>query len=461
MTPGRGARIAPGLVLLAACLAAGCGMVEEQRKRARREAEETAVVEAVEAGDVAAIRAALQRDRTLANGFRWLRGRGHRVDYRERSALTQALVKGRRDIVDLLLEHGADPNLFDGQDASPLGVALSVEEGRAEMVALLLEKGADPDRPDDRGGTVLHTLPADEEAIRLVVAKAKATEARDARGATPLHAAAHGANVPALRLLVAAGADPDVATRAPQPGEGGFDDVPGTTPLGIVARDRQIAAAATLCALGADPDAKDSAGASVRQVAAAVAESEGARPDGVDVDVARHRNMAAFLASGGGCDALRARKLAGESVPDVEVLRIANESECEAGWGWACGRAGWAHDRGEGAPEDDARALALYERGCESAATKNEWCCGMAGIHHVRGEGASADPVEGARWLLMGCEPRDPERADGQACNHLGLLHAEGSGVRRDLARARTLFEKACAEGSEEGCANLKERGGS
>ena len=40
---------------------------------------------------------------------------------------------------------------------------------------------------------------------------------------------------------------------------------------------------------------------------------------------------------------------AGERLAEAEVQRIANESECDAGWGWACGQAGWAHYQGEGA----------------------------------------------------------------------------------------------------------------
>ena len=156
-----------------------------------------------------------------------------------------------------------------------------------------------------------------------------------------------------IRLLVAKGADVNVRTIAPShlPGTATSHEVAGTTPISIVARDRQIGGAATLCALGADPDLPDSTGATARQVAARVAAKEAARGSPGSSDVIRHQNMAAFLAKGGGCDALRARKLSGEKIPEAEVLRIANLSECETGWGWACGQAGWAYLHGEGARE--------------------------------------------------------------------------------------------------------------
>jgi TPR repeat protein len=237
--------------------------------------------------------------------------------------------------------------------------------------------------------------------------------------------------------------------------------VAGTTPLAIVALDRQIASAATLCSLGADPDLADSTGASARQVAVRVAAKEGARSSPTDTDLIRHRNMAAFLANGAGCDALLARKRHGEAVADAEVQRIANESECAAGWGWACGKAGWAFDQGEGAPVNPAKALALFRTGCETAPTKDEWCCGMAGILYEEGTGVPSDPAEGARWLSKGCETADPKRADVQACERLGLLVAEGHGVPKDLVHARALFKKACDSKYQRACDDLATYSGS
>jgi TPR repeat protein len=263
-----------------------------------------------------------------------------------------------------------------------------------------------------------------------------------------------------IRLLVAKGADVNVRTTAPGRDQGAFGDTPGATPLAIVARDRQIAAAATLCALGADPDLADSTRASARQVAARVAAERGKEAKEIDGDLLRHRNMAAFLAKGASCDALLARSRRGERIAEAEVLRIANESECGAGWGWACGQAGWAYHRGEGAAKNGAKALELFRNGCDTVQTKNAWSCGMAGIIHVEGLSVAKDPAEGARWLAKGCETPEPQRADAQACDRLGLLYAAGSGVTKDLERARALFKRACERKYERACGNLAKHAG-
>jgi hypothetical protein len=408
------------------------------------------------------VRGALEQDRTLANAFRMVPGR--RSSYRAESALTFALKNAPREVVAALLENGADPNLPQADGESPLSIAIGLDKDRADRVALLLEKGADPERIY-AGGSALHRAAAIHTAAArdtfpLLLAKAPGVGGYDGSGWTPLHSAASSANPMVIRLLVGKGADVNVRTRAPRPGEGMSGEVGGTTPLAIVARDRQIAGAATLCALGADPDLQDAAGASARQVAARVAAEEGKRSSPIQVDLVRHQNMAAFLAKGAGCDALIARGRAGEKLAETEVLRIANVSECDAGWGWACGQAGWAYHRGEGARENDERALEYFRKGCETALTKNEWSCGMAGILHVEGLSVPKDPVEGARWLAKGCETPDPKRADEQACNRLGLLYATGSGVEKDLARARTLFKRACDEKYERACANLTKYAG-
>jgi len=448
----------------------GCGWIEEQQRRALRARAETAFVDAVGAGNVEAVRARLQQDRTLANAIR--RVRGEDGDYPAESALTFALHRGQRDMAELLLEQGADPNRVDGKDASPLSVALLAEKDRRALVALLLERGAKPDAAvNSSGSTALHQAAGsssfDEEILALLIAKAPGLGGPDAQGWTPLHSAAGSANVEAIRLLIARGADRNGPTLAPRPPYGRSDDVAGATPLAIVARDRQIAAAAALCALGADPDIEDSTHASARKVAARVAAeyaaaeaARSAKGAPVSSDVLRHHNMAAFLAPRGGCDALLARKRAGEDVPAAEVDRIANESECETGWGWACGKAGWAYHRSEGAREDKAKALALFRKGCETVVTKSQWCCGMVGIFYMEGISVPRDPVEGAAWLSKGCEA-DPARADEQACHRLGLAYVRGSGVFKDLARAQSLFKKACAAGYKDACANLERHGGS
>jgi len=69
--------------------------------------------------------------------------RGAEVEPRP-EILTDAIERGKFDIVKLLLEFGVDPNLPDisGAAGGPLRVAANV--GNAQLVALLLKHGADP-----------------------------------------------------------------------------------------------------------------------------------------------------------------------------------------------------------------------------------------------------------------------------------------------------------------------------
>ena len=45
----------------------------------------------------------------------------------------------------------------------------------------------------------------------------------------------------------------------------------------------------------------------------------------------------------------------------------------------------------------------------------------------------------------------------GEACSGLGILYAEGQGVKMDTKKARELFKKACDNGEKSGCYNYEE----
>lgn len=92
---------------------------------------------AVRVGDPAAIEAA------LASG----------VDIDQTAALELAILSEREDIVDLLIEHGADVNRPGLSGDLPLSIA--VRRDKPELVRRLVERGADIDLHDRRGMTPL------------------------------------------------------------------------------------------------------------------------------------------------------------------------------------------------------------------------------------------------------------------------------------------------------------------
>ena len=140
----------------------------------------------------------------------------------------------REDILQALLEAGADPNAVDERGETPLLMVVSGKSGAKLGVGgsrgrshlrLLFAHGADPDLGDGKGRTPLirailaHAGARVEsaEAVGIVNALLKAgadPDKADGRGDTPL---LHAANVPdpeVIRALLAGGADPCIADRA-------------------------------------------------------------------------------------------------------------------------------------------------------------------------------------------------------------------------------------------------------
>jgi ankyrin repeat protein len=167
--------------------------------------------------------------------------------------LTPLLFAARQGCVEcanVLLEGGAKINTTDPDGISP--VVLAIINGHYDVAGFLLNKGADPNLADDTGRTALfsavdfNTMPADNrpapkvidnqmsslDLIQLLLDKganvnaqlkkqqpyrAKLDRGDDTMlttGTTPLLRAAKAADLPAMRLLLAKGADPKLATRA-------------------------------------------------------------------------------------------------------------------------------------------------------------------------------------------------------------------------------------------------------
>lgn len=66
-------------------------------------------------------------------------------------------------------------------------------------------------------------------------------------------------------------------------------------------------------------------------------------------------------------------------------------------------------------------------------------------------QAAWADDVPDFRENLQAAE-----RGDAHAQALLGLMYAEGRGVRQDLALAQEWFGKACQNGNQNGCDNYQ-----
>lgn len=123
-----------------------------------------------------------------------------------RSPLHYAAEHGRRNIVLLLLHHGANVNLADWQKYTPLHYAIS--RGHRACVKVLLEAGADVNAKTLGYFSPLHLAAKrgrDDTTSMLLDFGAKVNA--KAKASTPLHEACKACNASVVRILIDNGAD--------------------------------------------------------------------------------------------------------------------------------------------------------------------------------------------------------------------------------------------------------------
>jgi len=137
-----------------------------------------------------------------------------------------ASISGFSDVVNLLLQAGADANqVYDGSSRSLLhGV---VGKG-SKIVAQLLAGGADINKQDTNGETPLHEACRRNKpkVVKLLLDKGAEPNLRDQYGRTPLHFAAEYGSATMVKYLLAGGAEINIRNEY------------GITPLGY-ALDRR------------------------------------------------------------------------------------------------------------------------------------------------------------------------------------------------------------------------------
>ena len=160
--------------------------------------------QAVQAGDLAKVKALLDRDPAQVN----VRDEGGRTPLHLAARGTSAAV------LALLVERGADVNALDGNGIAPLHSLAS--RGNADGVRLLLDRGADINVRAPNQWTPLHHAAVGRQAgvLGLLVKRKADLESPDDRGRTPLILAAREMAGPeVVRTLLDLGARIDVADR--------------------------------------------------------------------------------------------------------------------------------------------------------------------------------------------------------------------------------------------------------
>lgn len=111
---------------------------------------------------------------------------------RGETPLSLAVSIGNIDMINLLLENGAEINLSqkDNLSYTPLINAIRNIKGKnLEVIKLLIEAGADLEKGDSRGGTpLLHScIGAHKEVLEYLISKGANVNSVDNDGQTPLH----------------------------------------------------------------------------------------------------------------------------------------------------------------------------------------------------------------------------------------------------------------------------------
>lgn len=214
------------------------------------------------------------------------------ADETGQTALMWAAARGRLESARMLIAAGADVNRVTQDGFTPLFFAL--KSGRAELPVAILEAGADADHvgPDGTTAAQLAIFQGDYAFAARMIERGVDVRALDRNGHTLLIAAVV-ANQPALvRLLLARGANPDTWT-GPSKVEWRYEpnfrngkyDAPSKPPLLLAAEKGAVDVMEVLVAGGADPNVAMPDGTTVVHAAvmservAAVAAALRIRPD--------------------------------------------------------------------------------------------------------------------------------------------------------------------------------------
>ena len=157
------------------------------------------------------------------------------------SWLVTAIYRGQPGIARLMVEYGAEPDLFEaamlgmlcevregieerGMDVNAVApdgfplVSLAVFFGQQEVFHYLVERGADVNQAAANAMRIapLHAAAArgDLEAVRLLLSKGAAVNARQQSGYAALHTAAANGRKDMVTELLECGADPAAANEA-------------------------------------------------------------------------------------------------------------------------------------------------------------------------------------------------------------------------------------------------------
>ena len=193
--------------------------------------------------------AAQARDIMSINAFFDARINPNAQDQDGRTALISAAARGDLEVVNVLVQRGADVNVKDKKGYTALFHAIEAMYDDVALV-LLSQPTLDPNARGKNGATALisYVWRTRRDAVEKLLERGADVNAQDADGDAPLHGAAQIGDVEIINLLLDKGADPNLKNRL------------GGTPLMWAAVFGNEPAAVRLLERGANPALKDADG---------------------------------------------------------------------------------------------------------------------------------------------------------------------------------------------------------
>ena len=174
-----------------------------------------------------------------------------------RIGLHEAVMAGRVEWINQLLEHGEDINTRrDAQGWSPLHISVSMKRSSHQITTLLIDRGANVNVYNNKGHTPLHYAALEErsEIVTLLLKGGAVVDIRNSDGWTPLHVAVARKSLEVVSLLLDANAFVNART------------CKGWTPLHMAVGNSDISMCALLREHGADINIGNENGISPRDM---------------------------------------------------------------------------------------------------------------------------------------------------------------------------------------------------